>query len=98
MLLVLLTQLVCVGEECCYGARLTNIDSLKVNGKNAASFAVIVDVLEMEIEGTNESPFSVYCIENTTCKINCQSKNACDQMLIFCDGLCYVSCNENKGT
>lgn len=90
--------MVCQGESCCYGARITNVGSMKIVGTNGLSFAVIDDVLKMEIEGTNESPFSVYCSKTQTCTIDCQSKNACNQMLLFCDGLCFVRCDNLRST
>lgn len=92
-----LNKVECQGEKCCYASELTDIISLKIKGDNGLSLSVLTNVQNIQIEGKNESPFSLYCNKNVICKIDCLSKNACTQMLTFCDGLCYVRCNTAAG-
>ena len=53
------------------------------------------NTMVIKINGTNSELYDVYCLENDIVKIDCQSRYACKDKNLYCDGTCFVDCNEN---
>ena len=53
------------------------------------------NTMVIKMTGTNSDFYDVYCLENDIVKIDRQSHYACKNMNLFCDGTCFVDCNEN---
>lgn len=47
----------------------------------------------ISINGTNDNNFNIYCNKNDNCYIDCQSKESCINLNLYCNGICFVSCN-----
>ena len=45
----------------------------------------------------NTENYEIYCNATDTCFIGCQSAEACDLMSLYCDGTCYIDCDQSSG-
>ena len=78
---------------------------IEANGRNALSLANIVSntnfdqdgILTIHINGTNNQAYNIYCSFGDVCKINCQSSNACTNLILDCNGTCWVDCDPRNG-
>ena len=101
---------VCIGLNSCYGAIITNVNELIVYGTHVLGEAEIYtsktgispsnlgqgNDMIIKINGTIDTKYNIYCLENDTVTIDCQSHGACKNLLINCAGSCYVNnCNSN---
>ena len=87
-------------------ASISGIRKLYINGTDGLSYSTIVteinddnvsrDDVFMYIAGNNYYGYNVHCSVNDTCYIICQTIDACSQMTLYCQGLCYVSCDNNN--
>ena len=94
-----------IGVGVLESSSITGIRQLYVNGTNGLSSSTIVteinddnvrkDNVFMYIAGNNDYAYNVHCTMNDTCFIICQTIDACSQMTLYCQGLCYVSCSNN---
>ena len=89
-------QLFCGYDECCRSTEIHTINYIYTNGTNSLSHATIFSedagILTADIGGYNSEVFTIYCNSTDACYINCQSKFACDNLYLYCQGRCYVSC------
>ena len=77
------------------------------NGENALSNATIMtDAAEsnvtivISINGTNENIFTIFCNHSGICIIECQSSDACTNLILNCNAsyaTCFVDCDEAEG-
>ena len=97
----------CFGQESCYGSKISSIKRINAYGTDALSGTTIIsnvagtgssdNTLFVEIYGTMDELFNVYCNSSDVCKIDCQSSEACSKMYLHCFGTCYVRCNDLNG-
>ena len=102
------TNVYCVSTDSCKDSSIRSIhNKIYANGKDALSGSVIISetnfndngTLFIYINGTNdENIFDIYCNETDTCKIDCQSEDACTKLALHCgpnllQSRCYVSCD-----
>ena len=81
---------------------MTGVENMKVKGVDNLIYSTITSNLDgstmiIEINATNSASFSVICSTNDTCKIKCYSDNACTNLNLYCDGICYIDCDALNG-
>ena len=97
-------QVICDGYECAGYTEMRTIETVLVNGENPLRGSTIVSendskrILTVSINGTFSlsDTTDIYCNETDTCRIDCQSKDACLYVNLFCFGRCLVSCDDNS--
>ena len=96
-------QLYCIGEQSCLNTVISKVAEIVANGYNALSNSYIYSDIDGELDfkiyinGTNDYRFDIWCNETDTCKIDCQSTNACSRLYLHCYGECFVSCDDTQG-
>ena len=82
------------GYSCLVASTITsNLSSISQASSNENASSIMI----VEINGTNSNSFSIYCSINDICKIRCYSSDSCTYMNLYCDGTCYIDCNETNG-
>ena len=85
------TKLVAVGDDALSGVNITT-NAFQFNSGHVEEDETFV--VHIIINGTNLSPFSIYCSEGDICCIECQSEYSCAGLNISCQGgdsQCIVS-------
>ena len=47
--------------------------------------------------GSTSQNYYIHCSTNDTCLIHCLSYDACDKMVLICNGTCLINCDQNDG-
>ena len=55
------------------------------------------NVMNVEINGTNNYTFWIQCSVGDVCKIRCYSHDACTYLVLDCYGMCCIECNKTIG-
>eukprot|EP01083_Nonionella_stella_P014930 41819_1 len=71
----------CAGTGACDNARISS-DGVDINVNFSSSF---------------QPQAHVHCNAGDVCNINCGGFNACDDVMVLCDGMCHFQCDSSSG-
>ena len=81
-----------------FNDNLSGVRNLFVNGIDSLQGSTITTQLTINdekvkiyIDGTNDYAYDVICSNGDKCFINCLSNTSCTNMILFCDGVCYLN-------
>ena len=94
--------MICYDYQSCYGANITNVQYIKVNGTDALGASNILSgdtdrLMEVRITGNNYQVYNLYCKDSDFCKIYCFSNDSCTNLYLHCHGKCCVYCDPSIG-
>ena len=100
-------QLICYGSNSCNRATITGITGiLRGVGNQAFTNATIVSGIDpnaddttvrIEINGNIQGVCNIYCDQDNTCRVDCQTDDACTSLYLHCFGTCYLRCDKSGG-
>ena len=97
------------GFQVMYGASISRVRTLYVNGNDSLSASVLTTQLTVKTSNntkndskvrlyfneTNSNTYYVTCSIGDECIMKCLSNTSCTSMVLTCDGVCYLNCENN---
>ena len=92
------------GDYSLYNAYISGFRTLHINseirGLNLAYIRTNIwetnwvwnKTVVIDITGTNDEIYNVYCDRNSTCHVYCRTEGACGKQIIVCEGECDIDC------
>lgn len=76
------------------GTDSLDLSILTTQHTNILDRSVVNSTATLYIDGTNSNSYNVTCSTGDECYIHCLSSTSCLNMILMCDGICYLNCGD----